>query len=129
MIRILYIFILLTLVSCTRSGQDFGAVKQGMTKNEVIAAAGQPSKKSNIGIAELWTYSANDRTVVFRKDTVYQIMTSAEARTDSLKVDVKEAGSKIKDKLNNFGDTLSKVGDSTKKKLRNFGDSTKKKLD
>ena len=66
-----------------------------MTKSEVLAITGEPTKKNDIKVAELWTYDAADRTIIFRKDTVYNIMTSSEARIDSIEASMKEVGEDI----------------------------------
>lgn len=110
---IISIFILAVIAACSRAPKDFSGVHTGMRKEEVVLAAGEPSKKNNIEIAELWTYTAQDRTVIFRADTVYDIITSANARTDSIRASI----GKAEDKLKSGTKKLGKKIDTTFKKL------------
>ena len=59
-----------------------------------------------MGLAELWTYDSADRTIIFRKDTVYNIITSSEARIDSLENTMKDAGEKIKEGAKETGEDI-----------------------
>ena len=102
-----------------------------MTKEEVIQLAGEPTSKRDILVAEVWKYDIADRTVVFRNGIVYDVITSAEARIDSIETtlketgsDLKEAGRDIKEKLQQTGDTISRKGRQLKDNLE--GDSSKK---
>jgi hypothetical protein len=110
---IISIFILALIAGCSRAPKDFSGVRTGMTREEVVQVAGEPSKKNNIEIAELWTYTAQDRTVVFRADTVYDIITSASARTDSIRSTLGQA----EDKLKSGARKLGKKVDTTFRKL------------
>lgn len=109
--------IALLFSTCSQKQKKLADIKTGMTKNEVIASIGQPEKKNDIGVAELWVYPAVDRTVVFRQDTVYDIITSAEARADSIEATLKEAGRDIKQGLKKAGDKLDSVGGRIEGKL------------
>lgn len=95
-----------------------------MSKEEVIKQVGEPTKKNDILIAEVWRYDLHDRTIVFRNGAVYDIMTSAEARIDSIESTLKETGREVKEKLRHAGDTI----DSASRKIKNkiIGDSAKK---
>ncbi len=122
-----YLIILLSLVvlsSCADKQKEFSTVKKGMTKDEVILQVGEPTSKRDILVAEVWKYDLADRSVVFRNGLVYDIMTSTEARVDSIESTLKETGRDLKEKLQQTGDTL----DSTSRRLKNkiTGDSVKK---
>lgn len=111
--------------------KEFSSVKKGMTKEEVILQAGEPTSKRDILVAEVWKYDLADRTVVFRNGLVYDIITSTEARIDSIETtlketgsDLKEAGKDIKERLQQTGDTVSAQSRRLKENLD--GDSIKK---
>ena len=89
-----------------------------MSKQEVIAAVGEPSKKNDILVAELWEYTDAGRTIVLRNDTVSDVMTSADARIDSIKASLKETGQDIKEKLKTAGEKLDSLGDRIGGKLK-----------
>ena len=55
-----------------------------MTKQEVLGIVGEPEKKDVINKTEVWDYPDSARTIVFRADTVYSVMTSPKARLDSV---------------------------------------------
>ena len=123
--KYLVIFLsILILSSCAEKQKEFSNVKKGMTKEEVIQQVGEPTTKRDILVAEIWKYDLADRTVVFRNGEVYDIMTSTEARVDSIETTLKEAGRGVKEKLKQTGDTL----DSTSRRLKDkiVGDSVKK---
>jgi hypothetical protein len=117
------LFACFIIFACNKQQKDFSQIKKGMNKNEVLALAGEPTKKNNLGVAEFWTYDAANRTVVFRKDTVYNIMTSSEARIDSLKMSTEETGEKIKQGAKETGQGLKEKT----KKLENKIDSANNK--
>ena len=87
--------ILIMLAGCSQHPKDFSSVKIGMSSGEVLQNAGEPDKKQSIGVADLWTYTTADRTVVLRRDTVYDIITSANARVDSIKSSLETIGNKV----------------------------------
>lgn len=123
-----YLIILLSsiiLSSCTEKQKEFSSVTKGMTKEEVIQQVGEPTSKRDILVAELWKYDLADRTVVFRNGTVYDIITTAEARVDSIEATLKETGKGLKEKLQQTGDTI----DSASRRLNDKidGDSVEKK--
>jgi hypothetical protein len=101
----------IVLLSCNRQQKEFASIEKGMNKSKVLELAGEPTKKTNVGLAELWTYDASNRTVIFRKDTVYNIITSSEARLDSLKNSMEEAGSKIEAGAKETGKDLKEGAD------------------
>ena len=81
--QLIFAALIFLLAACTSEPKEFPGVFIGMTSQEVLEKAGPPSAKRNIGLADLWVYKEADRTVVFREDTVYDIIISAEARIDS----------------------------------------------
>ena len=129
-----YLLILLSVIllnSCADKQKEFSSVKKGMTKDEVIRQAGEPTSKRDILVAEVWKYDLADRTVVFRNGLVYDIITSTEARIDSIEStlkatgsDLKEAGRDIKERLQKTGDSVSSQSRRLKENL--VGDSLKK---
>jgi outer membrane protein assembly factor BamE (lipoprotein component of BamABCDE complex) len=121
---VLLIFIVVTQPGCSENHKDLSSVKVGMTAEEVILLAGDPDKKNNIGIAELWTYKKEDRTVVFRKDTVFDVITSADARIDSIKTSLDHLGDKIENQSEKAADKLDDLGRKIKTKAK--GDSLSK---
>lgn len=110
------------LSSCGRPSKDLATVEIGMTKTEVTSIVGEPLKKNVVNETEIWDYPDSNRTVVFRKDTVYAIMTSARARVDSMEAWMDTAGTKVKKGLGKIGDKLEKAGDKIHDKVD--GDST-----
>lgn len=118
------LFSLLLLTSCAEKQKQFANIKTGMTKEQVLQQAGEPSKKNDILISELWVYKNEDRTVVFRKDTVYDIITSANARIDSIEAKLKETGKDVREKLKSAADTIDSASLKIKNKI--MGDSAKK---
>lgn len=122
-----YLIIFLSLIvlsSCTDKQKEFSTIKKGMTKEEVILQVGEPTSKRDILVAEVWKYDLANRTVVFRNGIVYDIITSAEARVDSIESTLKETGRDLKQSFKKTGDTL----DSTSRRLKNkfAGDSVRK---
>lgn len=122
-----YIIFLLTgilFVACAEKKTGFSNISKGMTKNEVLAQVGEPTKKSDVLVAEVWTYDADDRTIVFRNGEVYQVMTSAEARIDSIESALKETSRDVTEKLRATGDTIDSAGLRLKQKIT--GDTVRK---
>ena len=107
---ILFVLLGLMLTSCSENAKNFSSVEIGMNSQEVLKYAGEPDQKQNVGIANLWVYKKADRTVVFRKDTVYDIITSADARIDSIKTTLDDIGDKIEKQAEKAGDKLDSVG-------------------
>ena len=106
--KALLIFLtLIVFISCNEQQKEFANIEKGMNKSEVEAIAGEPTKKTNVGLAELWTYDSADRTIVFRKDTVFNIITSSEARIDSLQNKVEDAGQKIQEGAKETGKDIT----------------------
>lgn len=87
--------LLIILAGCSEHSKNLSKVKIGMSSREVVQNAGEPDKKQSIGVADLWTYTTADRTVVLRHDTVYSIITSANARVDSIKSSLGTFGDKV----------------------------------
>jgi outer membrane protein assembly factor BamE (lipoprotein component of BamABCDE complex) len=122
-----YVIILLSILalsSCSDKQKEFSSIEKGMTKEQVVLQVGEPTSKRDILVAEIWKYDLADRTVVFRNGEVYDIITSTEARVDSIESTLKETGRDVKEKLRATGDTL----DSTSKRLKEkiIGDSVRK---
>jgi hypothetical protein len=88
-----------------------------MTKAEVTGVVGEPKKKNVINNTEIWDYPDSNRTVVFRVDTVYAIMTSARARLDSVSHWMDSTNSKVKTGLGKVGDKLENAGDKIKNRV------------
>ena len=93
-----------------------------MTKEEVISIVGEPVKRNDIGI-QFWVYPEADRTIVFRSDTVYSVITSAEARMDSIRNSLQKAGEDLDKGLEKIGETF----DSTANRVKQSLDSLRKK--
>mgnify|MGYP003575914625 CR=1 FL=1 len=99
------------LSSCSRPSKDLATVEIGMTKEQVTGIVGEPVKKNVINNTEIWDYPDSNRTVVFRMDTVYSIMTSARARLDSINIWMDSTNSKVKEGFNNIGDKIGNTVD------------------
>jgi hypothetical protein len=112
-----------SISSCSQSSKDLATVEIGMTKTEVTGIVGEPKKKNVINNTEIWDFPDSNRTIVFRQDTVYSIMTSAKARIDSLGSWMDSTGSKVKTGLGKVGDKLENAGDKIQNKVKR--DSTK----
>lgn len=112
----LFTLISFLLLSCSENSKNFSSVEIGMTSEEVLKYAGQPDQKQDVGIADLWIYKEADRTVVFRKDTVYDIITSADARIDSIKTKLDDIGDKIEKHAEKAGSKL----DSVSRRIKNI---------
>jgi outer membrane protein assembly factor BamE (lipoprotein component of BamABCDE complex) len=116
---------ILFLSSCSRPAKDLATVEIGMTKEQVTAIVGEPIKKNVINKTEIWDYPDSNRTIVFRMDTVYSIMTSARARLDSMNIWVDSTNTKAKKGLSKIGDKIENVSEKIGDKLKR--DSTKEK--
>lgn len=112
-----YSFLILTLAACSRPAKDLASVKIGMTREEVLGMVGEPKKKDVINKTEIWNYTDSSRTIVFRADTVYSIMTSPQARLDSMSIWLDSTNNKIKKGFNKVGDKLENVADKVEDKL------------
>ncbi|MDF3076183.1 MAG: hypothetical protein K0S09_72 [Sphingobacteriaceae bacterium] len=112
------------LAGCSQSPKKLGSVGNGMTKDEVVAAVGEPAKRNVVNQTEIWDYPDSSRTIVFRMDTVYTIITSAKARADSMGVWLDSTDQKVKDGFGKIGDGLENAADKVKDKLHK--DSTEK---
>lgn len=129
-----YLLILLSVIllnSCADKQKEFSSIKKGMSKDEVIGQAGEPTSKRDILVAEVWKYDLADRTVVFRNGLVYDIITSTEARIDSIESTLKATGSDLKDAGRDIKERLKKTGDTVSSQSRRLkdnlnGDSLKK---
>ena len=129
-----YLMILLSIVmlnSCADKQKEFSSVKKGMSKEEVLQQAGEPTSKRDILVAELWKYDLANRTVVFRNGIVYDVITSTEARIDSIESSLKETGKDLRETGKGLRETLKQTGDTIESKSRRLknnlvGDSSKK---
>ena len=113
----------IAITACGKKPKDFSTIKTGMTKNQVTMTAGNPDKQNDIGETSFWAYRDADRTVVFRKDTIYTIITSTEARLDSINSLIKKADDKIATGLDKMGNAL----DNTSTRIKRRMDSLNKK--
>ena len=104
------------LSGCSRPAKDLATVEIGMTKAEVTGIVGEPQKKNVINETEIWDYPDSNRTVVFRMDTVYSIMTSARARLDSISVWMDSTNNKVKKGFGKVGDKLEEASDKIQDK-------------
>lgn len=121
---------LFVLGSCADKQKEFASIQKGMNKEQVIQLAGEPTSKKDILVAEVWKYDLADRTVVFRNGNVYDIITSAEARIDSIEMTLKETGNELKETGRDIKESLEKTGDTIEnrsERLKNNinGDSVK----
>jgi len=114
----LYYIAILSLAACSRPAKDLGSVEIGMTKDEVTSIVGQPEKKDVINKTELWNFTDSSRTVVFRSDTVYAIVTSPKARLDSIAVWVGKTNNKVKKGFGNIGEKIEKAAGNVERKLK-----------
>jgi len=105
-------------VACNRPSRDLATVEIGMTKTEVINIVGEPPKKEVVNKTEVWDYPDSARTVVFRADTVYAIMTSPKARLDSMSKWLDSTNQKVKKGFGKVGDKLDNAADKIKDKLK-----------
>ena len=120
---ILIVFTAILFLSCNKQQKEFADIKKGMQKSQVETIAGEPTKKTNVGFVEMWTYDAADRTIIFRSDTVFNIITSSEARLDSIQNQLKEAGQKIEDGAKETGQDINEAT----KKIKNKADTLRER--
>lgn len=117
--RLLFTLVLpISLLSCREAPKDFSSVSIGMTKDEVTTVVGEPAKKNELAVIDVWAYPEADRSIIFRKDTVYNIVTSSEARIDSIETSIERTGDKVSGSLTRLGDSLEKTGQQIKDKFR-----------
>jgi len=106
------------LSSCSRPAKDLATVEIGMTKAEVTGIVGEPQKKNVINKTEIWDYPDSNRTIVFRMDTVYSIMTTAKARLDSINIWMDSTNNKMKDGFKKIGDKIENASDRIEGKMK-----------
>jgi ABC-type antimicrobial peptide transport system permease subunit len=117
-------FVLITLFfSCSNTAKELNGIKKGMTKEQVLSYGGEPTSRNNLNIADLWVYEDADRTVVFRDDTVFNIITTANARIDSIELSLKKAGYKLENQFISAKDSLQNAGQGIKRNLNSAVDS------
>lgn len=119
-------FSLLILSSCARPNKDLATVEIGMTKTEVAGIVGEPNKKNIVNNTEIWDYPDSNRTIVFRMDTVYSIMTTAKARLDSINIWMDSTNNKAKKGFSKVGEQLEKVGNKLEEAGKNVEDKLKR---
>ena len=107
----LYLSAAVLLSACTDNAKDLTSVSQGMTKSQVVQAIGEPSRKNNLELAELWTYKDYNKTLIFRSDTVYDIITASTINTDSIENSFKDVAEDIKQGVKKIGRELDTVGE------------------
>lgn len=113
------------LAACKPKPQKLSTVEPGMSKGEVVATIGEPANKNIINKTEIWDYPDSNRTVVFRMDTVYTIITSPKARADSMGMWLDKTDDKIKNQLDNLADKVDSAGERIKKGLKKDSDDKK----
>lgn len=114
---------ILVLGSCVDKQKEFSSIQKGMTKEQVIQLAGEPTSKRDILVAEVWKYDLADRTVVFRNGNVYDIITSAEARIDSIETTLEKTGRELKETGRDIKETLKKTGDTIENRSERLKDN------
>lgn len=107
------------LIACSGNVKELSSVEVGMSSKQVLQYAGEPDKRQNLGVANLWVYEKADRTVVLRNDTVFDIITSADARIDSIKATLDSIGDTIEKQAEKAGNKLDSVSRTLKRRLRN----------
>ena len=110
--------LLLLLAACSHSPKDLATVEKGMSKEEVISIVGNPENKNVVNSTEIWDYPDSNRTIVFRKDTVYTILTSPEARADSVGRWLDKTNEKVKDGLGDLAEKAENAGERIKDGLK-----------
>ncbi|WP_026898064.1 hypothetical protein [Daejeonella oryzae] len=105
------------LSACSEQQKEFSDISAGMTQQEVILNAGEPSAKKELGQTELWTYKDADRTIVFRNDTVLNVLTSSEARIDSIEMSLQDVGEDIKTGAEKAAGKIDSLGNNLKKRI------------
>ena len=114
------------LAGCSDNSKELTNISQGMNKQEVIQAIGEPSRKNNIELAELWVYPKYNKTLIFRADTVYDIVNSSTAEIDSIKSSLKGLGKGIKKGVKKIGKELDTVGKKLEGKIDNDTNENKR---
>jgi hypothetical protein len=127
--KFLLVTILVLFAGCSQDQKRFSSVEIGMSSKEVLRYAGEPDKKQDIGIADLWVYENADRTVVLRKDTVYDIITSANARIDSVKITLDKIGDRIERKTEKAGEHIKGQAEKAGEKVDSIGKRIKNRSD
>lgn len=117
--KAIFIFLAVLLTACADNSKELTNVSQGMNKQEVVQAIGEPSRKNNLEIAELWVYPEYDKTLIFRADTVYDIVNSSTVKLDSIKSSFKDLGQGIKKEAKKVGQKLDTVGKKLEGKFDN----------
>ncbi|WP_257313921.1 SHOCT domain-containing protein [Geothrix fuzhouensis] len=72
------------MVGCTKPDLDFGKLRIGMDKKEVIARAGQPTRASVVQGFELFEYEAYDRYGALKVNERSSFVRFANGRVDAL---------------------------------------------
>ncbi len=102
----------LLLAGCSENSKNFSSVAVGMSAAEVLEIVGEPDRKRDVGIVNLWVYTTADRTVVMRRDTVYDVITSASARIDSIETSLDNLGDRIENQAEKAGEKLDSLSRS-----------------
>ncbi|WP_243317626.1 hypothetical protein [Geothrix paludis] len=72
------------MVGCAKPDLDFGKLRLGMDRKEVIARAGQPSRTSMVNGFELFEYEAYDRYGALKVNERSSFVRFANGRVDAL---------------------------------------------
>lgn len=110
--------VIVIAMACNRPAKDLADVEIGMHRDSVLGMLGEPKKKDVINATEVWNYTDSSRTIVFRSDTVYAVMTSPEARLDSVSKWLGHTNEKVKDGFGNVGEQLESVAGKVKHTLK-----------
>ncbi|MXV16264.1 hypothetical protein [Hufsiella ginkgonis] len=123
-----YILLLPVLLSaCGRTPKTLATVEIGMSKPGVTAIVGEPKQRNTIQNTEIWDYPDSGRTIVFRKDTVYTILTSPGARADSVAKWVSKTGDKLNKADDKVAKGIEKIGDKINDAGKKISDKLKDK--
>ncbi|HXH98867.1 MAG TPA: hypothetical protein VNI52_01265 [Sphingobacteriaceae bacterium] len=118
-------FPVIFLSACADGSKELPNVSQGMNKQQVIQLIGEPPKRKNLAVAELWTYPDYNKTLIFRSDTVYDIISASTLKVDSIESSFKNLGNKLKRGTKKVGKELDTLGKKLEGKLDR--DTSKKK--
>jgi len=124
--KAVFLLLIPLLAACSDNSKELTNISQGMNKQEVIRAIGEPSRKNDIELAELWVYPKYNKTLVFRADTVYDIVNSSTAEIDSIKSSLKGLGKGITKGVKKIGKELDTVGKKLEGEIDNDTNKNKR---
>lgn len=80
----LFALALAATVGCTKPDLEFGKLRIGMDKKEVVARAGQPSRTSTVNGFELFEYEAYDRYGALKVNERSSFVRFSQGRVDAM---------------------------------------------